>query len=53
MKVSANPHIISRQPTTRLNHFDGIFMFSRRAKGKTLAYLTYSVLCEEQGCKMF
>ena len=49
MKVRAMPQTISRPPTIRRYHFDGIFTFSQRANGIILAYLTYSCLCLTEG----
>jgi hypothetical protein len=40
------PQTISRPPTMRRYHFEGILTLNQRAKGIILAYLTYSCLCK-------
>jgi len=48
----ARPQTISRMPTVRRYHFEGIFTPKRAVSGNTLAYLTYSVRCKREERKL-
>lgn len=48
IKAIANPQTISRLPITLLYHLAGILKSNISVRGNTLAYLTYSFLCNKR-----
>jgi len=44
----ASPQTISKMPTVRLYHFEGILTPKSAVSGNTLAYFTYSVRCNTE-----
>lgn len=48
IKLIASPQTISKMPTVRRYHLDGILKSNTSDSGNTLEYFTYSFLCKKK-----